>query len=329
MNFTLNVLGTASAKPTANRFSSAQVLDIRGRLILIDCGEGTQMRIAGQHLSYLKIETICISHIHGDHIFGLFGLLSTMGLYGRKTPLKIFGPKAVGDHLKFYLSYSGGWLGFDIDFTAVSCKGPEKLLDAGFFEIFAFPLKHGIETYGYLIREKQPPLNIRKESIDRYKLTIAEIAAAKRGEDIYRESGPDCEPSPATDFKRYSGTDEPMLIPNSEITYIPFSPRSYAYCSDTASFPELAEWVSGVSVLYHESTYLKSMVADAIKRGHSTAEQAAQCAKAANVGKLLLGHYSSRVDNLNEFLTEAREVFPESYLTRDGDVVEILYIRNE
>lgn len=329
MNFTLNVLGTASAKPTANRFSSAQVLDIRGRLILIDCGEGAQMRIAGQHLSYLKIETVCISHIHGDHIFGLYGLLSTMGLYGRKTPLRVFGPRALGDHLKFFLSYSGEWIGFNIEFTPVSCKCPEKVMDAGFFEILAFPLKHGIETYGYLIREKTPPLNVCKESIDKYKLTIAEIAAAKRGEDIFRASGPDCEPSPATDFKRYSGTDIPLLIPNAEITYIPFSPRSYAYCSDTASFPELAEWVTGVSVLYHESTYLKSMVADAIKRGHSTAEQAALCARDAKVGKLLLGHYSSRVSDLNEFLKEARTVFPESYVTRDGDVIEILYLRNE
>lgn len=329
MNFTLNVLGTASAKPSANRFSSAQVLDIRGRLILFDCGEGAQMRMASAHLSYLKVESICISHIHGDHVFGLFGLLSTMGLFGRKTPLSIFGPRALAPILKFFLSYYGEGISYPIDFTPLSCEAPELIQDLKFAEILAFPLKHGVETYGYLVREKPPQLNVRKSSIEKYMLTISEIAAAKRGEDIFREAGPDCEPSPATDFKRYSGSDEPLLIPNSDLTYLPFEPRSYAYCSDTAFFPELAQWVRGVDLLYHESTYLKSMEADAVKRGHSTAEQAALCAKQAGVKKLLLGHYSSRVTDHKEFLNEAKAIFPETYLSNDGDVFEILYLRKE
>lgn len=329
MNFTLNVLGTASAKPGADRFSSAQVLDIRGRLILIDCGEGTQMRIAAQHLSYLKIETVCISHIHGDHVFGLFGLLSTMGLYGRTAPLRMFGPRALGSLVKFFLSYYGEGIGYRIEFSPVACSAPEVVDDAGFFEIAAFPLRHGIETYGYIVREKQPMLNVRKNCIDKYRMTIAEIAAAKRGEDIIREPGPDCEPSPATDFKRFSGSGQRLTIPNDELTYRPFSPRSYAYCSDTAAFPELASWVRGVDVLYHESTYLKAMEQDAARRGHSTAEQAALCARDAGVGKLLLGHYSSRVTDLSEFLREARPIFPETYLTNDRDVFDFLYIRNE
>ncbi len=285
------------------------------------------MRIAARHLSFLKIETICISHIHGDHIFGLYGLLSTMGLYGRRTPLRIFGPNPVGAMLKFFLSYYGEGIGFGIDFTPVSCREPQVICDGGFFEISAFPLNHGIETYGYMLREKLPPLNVRKECIERYGLTLAEIAAVKRGEDLVREPGPDIEPGIATGFRKFSGTSEPLMVPNQELTYRPFSPRSYAYCSDTAPFPQLSGWLEGADLLYHEATYMQEMQADAAARHHSTARDAALCARDAGVGRLLLGHYSSRYTSLGDLLSEAREIFPETYLTNDGDVFDIEYIR--
>lgn len=307
MQFRLHVLGTASAKPMTDRFSSAQVLDVRGRLILIDCGEGTQMRMARQHLSYLKIDIICISHIHGDHIFGLYGLLSTMGLYGRKSTLNIYGPKALGPIINFFMSYYGGYISYKINFHPISSNEPILIHDDKRFVIYALPLRHGVEDYGYLVKEKEPELNVKKSSIEKYNLSLAEIAKIKRGEDIERED---------------------VLIPNSELSYMPFKPRSYAYCSDTLSFPELADWVSGVDLLYHESTYLKDSESDAIKRFHSTAEQAALCAKNAKVGKLLLGHYSSRYHDKTPLLAEARAEFPESYLTNDCDVFEVNLNKN-
>ena len=304
MNFTLNVLGTASALPTTERYPSAQVLNVRGRLFMIDCGEGAQIQLRKAGVSFLKIEHICLSHVHGDHIFGLFGLLSTMGMLGRTAPLSIYAPKSLAPVLDFFRSSFGEGLLYEIRHVELQMTLPEVVYENRTVELLAFPLNHRVETFGFLIREKMPQHNVHKEAIARYGLTLAEIGTLKRGEDVVRED---------------------MLIRNADAAYIPFKPRSYAYCSDTAPFPELAQWVKGVSVLYHEATFPAEMSEMAEKTFHSTTLQAAQCAKDAGVGRLLVGHYSSRFPSLDFYLDELRSVFQESFLTRDMDVFEISF----
>ena len=302
MNFTLNVLGTASALPTTERHPSAQVLDVRGRLFMIDCGEGTQMQMRKLKLSFQKIEHICLSHIHGDHIFGLFGFLSTLGLLGRTAPLYIYAPKNFAPILDFFKTHFGQGLLFEINYISLEMKEPELVYENRTTEMLAFPLNHRLETYGFLIREKMPQHNVKKEAIARYGLTLAEIGTLKRGEDVVRED---------------------MVISNEEAAYIPYEPRSYAYCSDTAPFPELAEWVRGATLLYHEATFPDAMSEMAAKTFHSTTLQAARTALDAGVKRLLVGHYTSRYPDVSFFLDELRSIFPATDLAHDLDVIEI------
>ena len=302
MNFTLNVLGTASALPTTERYPSAQVLDVRGRLFMIDCGEGAQIQLRKAGVSFLKIEHICLSHIHGDHIFGLFGLLSTMAMLGRTAPINIYAPKSFAPILNFFKTTFGEGILYEIRYVELEMKSPEIVYENRTVELLAFPLNHRVETFGYIIREKMPPFNIHKEAIEKYDLTLSEIGTLKRGEDVVRKD---------------------VVITNAEAAYRKYQPRSYAYCSDTAPFPELAQWVQGVSVLYHEATFPSEMTEMAAKTFHSTTIQAAQCAKDAGVGRLLVGHYSARYPSVEFYLDEMRSVFPNSFLTKDMDVVEV------
>lgn len=307
MNFTLNVLGTASALPTTERYPSAQVLDVRGRLFMIDCGEGAQMQIRKARLSFLKIEHICLSHIHGDHLFGLFGLLSTMSMLGRTAQLNIYAPSGFRPVLEFFMNSFGEGMRFEVNYTELQMRSPEVVYENRNVELLAFPLNHRVETFGFIIREKMPSHNVHKEAIAKYGLSLAEIGTLKRGEDVFRPDG--------------------SVIRNEDAAYVPFIPRSYAYCSDTAPFPELVEWVKGVSLMYHEATFPAEMSEMAEKTYHSTTLQAAQTARDAGVGRLLVGHYSSRFPSVDFFLDEIRTVFPDAELAHDLDVVEISYIR--
>lgn len=311
MEFSLTVLGTASAKPFAGRNQSAQVLSVRGRSFLIDCGEGVQTRLQECHISLLKIDSIFISHIHGDHIFGLFGLLSTMGMLCRPRELNIYAPANFGPILKFFLSYYGDGIAFDINHIPLKMKEPEEIYHTKSLEVLAFPLNHRVETFGFLFREKEPLKDVRKDKIDEYGLTLTEIGTVKRGEDVLRESE--------------DGTLQ--VLPFDELGYTPFIPRSFAYCSDTAPFPELSSWVSGVDLLYHETTYLADMSEKARLRYHSTTLDAARCALAAGAGKLVIGHYSSRNKDTAPYQAECRTIFPESYAANDGDVFSIPFVR--
>ncbi len=308
MNFTLNVLGTASAKPTSSRNPSAQVLDVRGRLFLVDCGEGAQRQFCRQRLSFDRIDAIFISHIHGDHVFGLPGLLSTIGLATSRKSIKVFGPQALGAILKFYLSYYGDQIGIRVDFIPVKTKGPQVIFENKFLTVEAFPLNHRIETYGYLFREKTPQLNVRKDAIGRYGLGIAEICSLKNGEDVVREN---------------------EIIRSEEVTYLPYPPRSYAYCSDTAPFPSLAEWVRGVDILYTEATYMADLEKEAAARFHSTTLQAARLAREAGAKKLVVAHYSSRYRDTAPLLSEIRSVFPNAEAANDGDVYDVPLVKVE
>lgn len=304
MNFTVNILGTASALPTTERYPSAQVLNVRGRLFMIDCGEGAQIQMRRLGISFLKIERICLSHIHGDHIFGIFGLLSTMAMLGRTAPINIYAPKSFAPILNFFKTTFGEGILYEIRYVELGMKSPEIIYENRTVELLAFPLNHRVETFGYIIREKMPPFNIHKEAIEKYNLTLSEIGTLKRGEDVVRED---------------------VVIANSEAAYRRYKPRSYAYCSDTAPFPELAQWVRGVSLLYHEATFPAEMSEMASKTYHSTTHQAAQCAKDAGVGRLLVGHYSSRYPSVEFYLDELRSIFPDSFLTKDMDSFEVSF----
>ena len=303
MDFTLKVLGSASAKPSTERFQSAQVLSVHGRSFLIDCGEGVQMQLQRFHVSIQKLDSIFISHIHGDHVFGIFGLLSTMGMLGRTVPLNIYAPVSFGPILKFFLSYYGEGLCFEIRHIPLKMKAPEVIYETKSLEISAFPLNHAIETFGFLFREKAPQRNVWKHMISRHEFTLTEIGTLKRGEDVVREDG--------------------EVIRCEDATYVPWEPRSYAYCSDTAPFPELAGWVEGVDLLYHETTYLAGLEELAAKRHHSTTLQAARTALDAGAGRLVIGHYSSRERDALKYEAECRTIFPQTFASSDGSEFEV------
>ena len=307
MNFTVHILGTASALPTTQRNPSAQVVDVRGRLFMIDCGEGAQIQLRKAKVSFLNIEHICLSHIHGDHIFGIFGLLSTMGLLARKAPLNIFAPSGFAPILEVFKTQFGEGLLFDIHFIPLEMTSPEVVYESRTTELLAFPLNHRVETFGFIIREKMPQRNVRKEAISKYNLSLTDIGTLKRGEDVVRESG----------------DGKALVIRNEGVTYYRYRPRSYAYCSDTAPFAELAEWVRGADLLYHEATFPQEMADMAEKTFHSTTIQAATVAKDARVKKLIVGHYSSRFPSVDFYLDEIQTIFPEASLAHDGDVIEI------
>lgn len=309
MNFTLNVLGTASALPTTERYPSAQVLDVRGRLFMIDCGEGAQMQMRRARISFLKIEHICLSHIHGDHLFGLFGLLSTMGMLGRSAQLNIYAPSGFRPVLDFFMDHFGDGIRFEINYVELMMAAPETVYENRHVELLAFPLNHRVETFGFIIHEKMPPFNVRKDAIAEYGLSLAEIGILKRGEDVEREDG--------------------SVIRNADAAYRPYVPRSYAYCSDTAPFPELSEWVKGATLMYHEATFPEEMSEMAEKTFHSTTLQAAKTARDAGVGRLLVGHYSSRFPSVDFFLDEIRTIFTNADLAHDLDVIEIPFPSDE
>ncbi|MBQ7222927.1 MAG: ribonuclease Z [Bacteroidales bacterium] len=303
MEFKLTTLGTASALPNPKRYSSAHVINIRGHLFLIDCGEGCQVQMCRHGISPVKIEGILISHIHGDHMFGIFGLISTMTLLGRTAPLTIVAPESFRPILNFYNEHFAEGMKFVISYLPLSNKEPATVLSYRSFYIESFPLVHKIETYGYIFREKVPASNIRKKKIEKHNLSLAEIAQLKKGCDVLREDG--------------------ELLEAKNFTYTPYEPRSFAYCSDTMPFPELTEWIKGVDLLYHEATFGDDKEAKAIEFFHSTARQAAVDARKAKVGKLVLGHYSTRYPDLHVLLSQAREEFSETFLSDDGLTFDI------
>jgi ribonuclease Z len=312
MNFTLTILGSASALPFSDRNPSAQALSVHGRLFLIDCGEGTQQRIRQEHLSFVKIEAVFISHIHGDHVFGLFGLLSTMSLYHRTGDLHVFGPQNLGPVLNFYRSYFGQELGFEIVFHPLTFKTPTVIAGTG------------CPSSTVSLRSTPPFASLMVPP-----LSVPRVAAASEGQPVPAETVNLGKNVRVTAFPLNHKIDcygfrfDEVVGPRRN----PWKPRSYAYCSDTAPFPELAQYIKGVDILYHETTYPADMQDKAEQYFHSTTLQAACCAKEAGVGKLLTGHYSSRVKDIAALADECRTIFPESYTVNDGDVFEIPYIR--
>lgn len=254
-------------------------------------------------MSFHSIDSICLTHNHGDHIFGLFGLLSTLGLQGRTEPMHIYGPENLRPVLEFYKKQFGTEDKYELDFHPITAREPEVVFESRSVELVAVPLKHKMPCYGYIVREKQGKPNVDKEAVSRFNISLREIASLKRGEDITRADG--------------------TALKASELTYYKSRPRAYAYMTDTASFPELGQWLKGVDVLYHEATYPEEKRANATKYAHSTASDAARDALAAGVKRLYIGHYSSAYTDLSIFESEAKAIFPETYLAKEGDIIEL------
>jgi ribonuclease Z len=299
----VTILGSSSALPTSERFPSAHVLNAHERLFLIDCGEGTQMQLRKSKIKFSRINHIFISHLHGDHVFGLYGLLSTFSLMGRKNPINIYAPENYNQMLLSHLSDFDINLSFEIDFHPTGGKDPRLILDDKYLTVTSFPLEHRVPSFGFLFREKPGMRNILKESIEKYNIPTVRIPAIKKGADFITESGD--------------------VIKNEDITIPGPASRSYAYCSDTKYFPRLPSFVRDVDLLYHEATFDKSLASLASITGHSTATDAANVALSANAGRLLIGHFSSRYRDISPLVDEAREIFPETFPAIDGNSYEV------
>lgn len=300
--FTITVLGTSSAVPTSERYTSAHMLNVCEHFYLFDCGEATQIRIRQERLPLSKINHIFISHLHGDHFFGLFGLLSSFQLLGRKNELHLYAHEDLQNIIDTVVIEKES-LNFPIFYHSLPITKSEIIVEDKNVIVTAFPLKHRIPVCGFKITEKQNPLKIRKEKISILNLSIQDIVKIKNGEDYIDSQG--------------------NIIPNHELTLPSAKPRSYAYCSDTMYDESIIEFIADVDLLYHEATFSEEHKERAFITGHSTARQAAAIAKMATVKKLIIGHYSVRYKDLSLLLNEAREIFPETYLAKEGLKIDI------
>lgn len=298
MSFSVTILGSSSAKPTVTRHPSAQAVNIHEQYYLVDAGEGVQQQLVRYGINPLKIKAVFISHLHGDHVYGIFPLISTLALYGRKTPLKIFAPAPFGEMLACHLKYFDNNLPYPVVWNEVDTTKHTLLTENRTLEVWSIPLRHRVPCAGFLFREKCPALNVDKFKITKYGLSIAQITAAKRGEALTLDSG--------------------EVIPNTELTYRPYEPRSYAYLSDTNFSAKAASLCAGVDLMYHEATYAASEQKVAKERGHSTTADAAKAALKAGAKRLIIGHYSSRYKDESVLIDQARQLFPETYPATEG-----------
>lgn len=303
MVFELTVLGSSSAIPTTSRFPTAQVLNVHERFFLLDCGEGTQIQLRRFSINMSKINHVFISHLHGDHVFGLFGLLSSYNLMGRKSDMHIYAHRDFEPTLEHYRKHFGVDMSFDIIFHPFTAVHQMEIYSDKHLTVEIIPLRHSIPVVGFLFREKKKMLNIRKEVIEKYALGIKDIRNIKTGLDHITADG--------------------HVIPNTELTLPPFKNRSYAFCTDTLCFSKLKAVLQDVDMLYFEATFSAKDKKLAKLTGHSTSEQAALLAKQANIGKLLIGHFSTRYKSITPLLKEARSIFPNTEAVADGDKFSI------
>jgi ribonuclease Z len=298
LSFEVTILGCSSATPTADRHPSAQILNINGHYILIDCGEATQNQLLKYRLRHSKISHIFISHLHGDHYLGLVGLLATINFQGRETELHLYGPPALEAIINDHFKYSFTVLKFPLHFHPVHDDESRPLEENNIFKVKSVVLRHRLPTTGFVFEEVNPNRKINNAACELHEVPYTYYDDLKRGLD-YRD-------------------DLGNVIENKLLTFEPKAPRKYAYCSDTCYFEPVLEHIDGADMLYHESTFLHELEDRARETFHSTALQAATIAQKAKVGKLLLGHFSARYRDLTPLLDEARSVFENSFLAIEG-----------
>jgi ribonuclease Z len=303
MSFLLTVLGSSSAIPTTRRFPTAQVLNVHERFFLIDCGEGTQLQMRRFSINMSKINHIFISHLHGDHLFGLYGLFTSYSLLNRKSDLHIYAHRDFELTLNHFRNQFGTNLSYNIVFHPFIADRPYAIYEDKHLTVTTLPLRHSVPVVGFIFREKPRLLNIRKEVIEHYGLGIKDIRKIKEGQNHILENG--------------------VIIPNQQLTFPPLKPRSYAFCTDTTSFPRLVESLKNIDLLYFEATFSDKDKRLARITGHSTAVQAATLAKRAGVGRLLIGHFSNRYKSVAPLAQEASAIFPSTFAVEDGDSYSI------
>ena len=301
--FNIHILGCGSAKPSTRHNSACQVVEMRGKLYMIDCGEGAQIEFTAQRLNSNHLSQIFISHNHGDHVFGLPGFISTLGLLGRTADLHIHGPKMLEALLNTTLSIYCQGMEYDVHFHAVDTTKHQIIFEDRSMEVWSLPLKHRVPCCGFLFREKPGLPHIRRDMIDAFHIPVSQINNIKAGASWTTEDG--------------------TFIPHENLTTPATPPRSYAYCSDTAYMPELATLVHDTTLLYHEATYPDELQDRANEYCHSTSRQAAQIALDAHAKRLCLGHYSLRIKDEAAHLREAQEVFPNTLLTHEGQIIRV------
>ncbi len=299
MSLKLTILGCHSATPRTFANPTSQFLEINNRFFLIDCGEGTQLQLRKYKIKFSKIKHIFISHLHGDHFYGLIGLISTFSLLNRQTELHIFAPKGAKEIINLQLKFSKSWIHFPLHFHELKSKKSELIFEDENVEIHTIPLKHRIYTNGFLFQEKIAERKLNIPAILKHKeIEICDYQNLKNGKDFTKSNG--------------------TIIPNKDLTAIPLPILKYAYCSDTIYFEDIIPIIKGADLLYHESTFLEDKLELATKTKHTTAMQAATIAQKAQVKKLILGHYSSRYKDLNLFLNEAKLNFENVELSIEG-----------
>lgn len=299
MSFKLTILGCNAATPTTNSYPTAQYLQFADRYFLIDCGEGTQMQLRRYKGKFNKIHHIFISHLHGDHFFGLIGLISTFQLLGRIADLHIYGPRGIKEIVETQLRLTQSYKTYTICYHELESKESELIFEDHFMQVFTIPLKHRIYCNGYLFKEKIKKRKINIEEVVKYpEIETCDYQNLKNGRDYILENG--------------------KIIKNEKLTFDPPKSLSYAFCSDTSFKPSIVPLIKNVDLLYHEATFLEDKKALAKKTGHSTALEAAQIAQESTVGRLILGHYSNRYSDMNLFKEEAQKAFNNVELGHEG-----------
>jgi ribonuclease Z len=298
----LTILGCYSATPRVNSNPTSQVLEINNHLFLIDCGEGTQVELRRNKVKFSRIKHIFISHLHGDHYFGLVGLISTFRLLTRETDLHIYAPKGLKEVITLQMKLADSWTNYKLIFHELNSKKSELIFEDDKVEVHTIPLDHRVYTNGFLFKEKEGDRKLNIGKVEDAKIDVAYYRKLKQGFDVENQDG--------------------KLIKNETVTKDPIKPKSFAFCSDTVYNESVVPIIKGADVLYHESTFLDKNESLAKPTKHSTAKQAANIAKQAQVGTLILGHYSTRYEYLSDFKTEAETVFEKVELAKDGKIFE-------
>ena len=301
--FNINILGCGSALPTTRHLATSQVVDLRDKLYMIDCGEGTQVQMRRMRLHFGRLAHIFISHLHGDHCFGLPGLISTLGMLGRTGELVVHGPKEVETYLRPMMDLFCRGMEFEVRFNPVDTRSHSLVMEDRSLSVYSIPLKHRIPTCGYLFAEKPKEAHIIREMTDFYQVPVRCMKDIKQGQDYV--------------------TPEGEVIPNSRLTRPAAPPKRYAFCSDTAYNRSIIPIIEGADLLYHEATFAECDLVRAKETFHSTARQAAEIARDAHVKRLVIGHYSARYEDLSELHREAEAVFPGTILGNEGTVIPV------
>jgi ribonuclease Z len=299
MDFSVTILGSGAAVPTLSRGTTAQLINCHQRHILIDCGEGTQLQMRRFKVKFQQVQLILISHLHGDHVFGLPGLISTMQLLGRKQRLTIIGPKGIKEFLEAQFKQTGLYQGFPIEYIELDKEKTGKVWEDKCLEITTFPLKHRIATHGYRIQEKEGNRRLDNDAFEKTGVSVSYIQKLITGEDIE--------------------DNQERVVKSQDVTFPPRPVKSYAFCSDTAFHSPIIEAIKDVDLLYHEATFIEKEANRAVETYHSTAKQAATIALKAGAKRLILGHFSARYRTFEKHLEEATSIFEPVFIPEDGE----------